>query len=68
MNVFEATYRPDPARSVPEEMYPQTENPSPVAELLNHLYAIHHVGVARVWVPDVTDMAAMRGTLKVRPS
>ena len=65
VNVFEATFRPDPANSVAEDMYPQTENPSPAAELLNQLYATHHEGVAKIWVQDDTDIAAMRGTLEV---
>ena len=65
VNLLEAQYRPDPTKSVSEEMYPQMENPSPVAELINQLYVIHHVGVAKIWVQDERDIAALRVTLEV---
>ena len=65
MNLFEAKYRPDLTKSVSEEMYPQTENPSPVPELLGVLYTAYNMGVAKVWVQDETDIAAMRSVLKV---
>ena len=65
VNLFEATFREDPQSSVIEDIYPQTENPNPVAELVNQLYATHHEGVAKVWVQDETDIAAMRGMLEV---
>ncbi|XP_076459559.1 uncharacterized protein LOC143292830 isoform X2 [Babylonia areolata] len=64
VNMFEDKFRPDPKNSVEEEMYPQTDNPSPVAELLNMLYATHHEGVANIWIHDDNDITSMRTTLE----
>ncbi|KAK7507165.1 hypothetical protein BaRGS_00001100, partial [Batillaria attramentaria] len=64
VNLFEASFRADPARSVSQELYPQTENPSPVAELLQQLYVTHAEGKVKVWVYDETDISAMKNTLE----
>lgn len=64
VNMFEAKFRPDPQNSVEEDMYPQTDNPSPVPEMLNMLYATHHEGVAKIWIHDDNDITSMRLTLE----
>lgn len=64
VNLFEASFRADPTRSVSQELYPQTENPSPVAELVQQLYVTHAQGKVKVWVHDETDISAMKNTLE----
>ncbi|KAL8564023.1 hypothetical protein ACOMHN_024703 [Nucella lapillus] len=64
VNMFEAKFRPTEGNSVEEDLFPQTDNPSPVAELLNQLYATHHEGVAKIWIQDDNDITSMKLTLE----
>ncbi|XP_038060132.1 uncharacterized protein LOC119731158 [Patiria miniata] len=61
----EVLYRPDPSRSVKERLYSEENNPSPVYELLQKLYAIHASGVLTVWVKDVAELNILQEPLKV---
>lgn len=58
-------YRPDPARSVIEDLYSSEENPSPVLSLLEELYAIHAIGVTKFWVKDEKEISSMKLALRV---
>ncbi|XP_071808816.1 uncharacterized protein [Asterias amurensis] len=62
---IEALYRPDPKRSVKERLYSEVNNPSPVNELMQKLYAIHASGVVTVWVHDVAELDILKEPLKV---
>ena len=59
-------YRPDPNKSVKEMIYASEENPSPVVQILDELYAIHAKGIVKFWVADETDMVSMKKALQVR--
>lgn len=58
-------YRPDPARSVIEDLYSSEENPSPMLSLLEELYAIHAIGVTKFWVKDEKEISSMKLALQV---
>lgn len=58
-------YRPDPTKSVEEEIYSSEENPSPLLPLLDELYAIHAKGAVSFWVADEKDMTSMKEPLTV---
>lgn len=62
---IEALYRPDPTRSVKERLYSEVNNPSPVNELMQKLYAIHASGVVTVWVHDVAELDILKEPLKI---
>ncbi|XP_062571748.1 uncharacterized protein LOC134233763 [Saccostrea cucullata] len=57
-------YRPDPDRSVIEDLYSSEENPSPVLSLLEELYAIHAIGVTKFWVKDEKEISSMKLALR----
>ncbi|KAK3092024.1 hypothetical protein FSP39_024509, partial [Pinctada imbricata] len=57
------TYRPDPERSVVEEVYSSEENPSPLIRLLDELYAVHANGIAKFWVANEQEMTSMKDAL-----
>lgn len=57
-------YRPDPARSVIEDLYSSEENPSPMLSLLEELYAIHAIGVTKFWVKDEKEISSMKLALQ----
>lgn len=58
-------YRPDPDRSVIEDLYSSEENPSPVLSLLEELYAIHAIGLTKFWVKDEKEISSMKLALRV---
>jgi hypothetical protein len=58
-------YRPDPTKSVEELIYASEENPTPVMQILDELYAIHAKGIVHFWVADETDMVSMKKPLQV---
>lgn len=57
-------YRPDPTKSVEELIYASEENPTPVMQILDELYAIHAKGIVHFWVADETDMVSMKKPLQ----
>nr|XP_022317995.1 uncharacterized protein LOC111121142 [Crassostrea virginica] len=57
-------YRPDPDRSVIEDLYSSEENPSPVLSLLEELYAIHAIGLTKFWVKDEKEISSMKLALR----
>ncbi|XP_025089371.1 LOW QUALITY PROTEIN: uncharacterized protein LOC112561236 [Pomacea canaliculata] len=59
VNLVEGTFRPYEGRSVEQDLYPRTENPSPVLDLLHVLYAAYAENVSKVWVHDESDLSAM---------
>ncbi|XP_078663391.1 uncharacterized protein LOC144906712 [Branchiostoma floridae x Branchiostoma belcheri] len=61
----EERFRPDPAQSVEQLLYPVGSNPLPVLDLLSQLYAIHASGRVTVWVKDKAEMQALKTPLKV---
>ena len=61
----EALYRPDEGRSIKERLYSEENNPLPVYELLQQLYAIHASGIVSVWVKDVAELNILQEPLKV---
>lgn len=65
MNLVEGTFRPYEGRSVEQDLYPRTENPSPVLDLLHVLYAAYAENVSKVWVHDESDLSAMSTALRV---
>jgi hypothetical protein len=62
----EALYRPNPQRSIEDELYDALDNPSPVPELTYEIYGMHANGTVSVWVQDATEMEYLRGPLKVK--
>lgn len=65
VDTVESYYRPDPTESTEEELYPQTENPSPLFDLLHRLYTYSATGIVRVWIHDVDDLLTMSSALEV---
>ncbi|XP_022111291.1 uncharacterized protein LOC110990548 [Acanthaster planci] len=61
----EKLYRPDPNRSIKERLYAEENNPLPVYELMQKLYAIHASGILTVWVKDVAELNILQEPLKV---
>ncbi|XP_077979902.1 uncharacterized protein LOC144435200 [Glandiceps talaboti] len=61
----ERLYRPDPKRSVEEPLYSVTNNPLPVYDLMNKLYALHARGKVRVYVKDSAELTTLRGSLQM---
>ncbi|XP_052760655.1 uncharacterized protein LOC128203318 [Mya arenaria] len=61
----EKIYRPDPTRSVENELYSATNNPLPVFRLLEDMYAIQASGVVNFWVKDDREMTALKRPLEV---
>ncbi|KAL5006495.1 hypothetical protein ScPMuIL_015301 [Solemya velum] len=61
----ESLYRPDPTKSIQEDLYDSVENPLPVMRLLTLLYATHASGIVKFWVRDETDLTSMKDTLQV---
>ena len=66
VDTIESYYRPDPTNSVEEELYPQTENPSPVLDQLHRLYAFSATGRVKVWVEGEDDLLTLIPALEVR--
>ncbi|XP_048764413.1 uncharacterized protein LOC125672258 isoform X1 [Ostrea edulis] len=57
-------YRPDPDRSVIEDLYSSEENPSPLLSLLEELYAISATGITKFWVKDEKEISSMKLALR----
>ncbi|CAH1794195.1 unnamed protein product [Owenia fusiformis] len=57
-------YRPNPNQSVQNELYGSTDNPLPVFELLNKIYAMEAQGIVKFWTKDETELQSMRGSLQ----
>ena len=62
----EALYRPDPKKSVEDELYDSLENPSPVPEIAFEIYGMHANGTVNVWIEDPAEMEYLRTSLKVK--
>ncbi|KAK3601832.1 hypothetical protein CHS0354_041752 [Potamilus streckersoni] len=60
----ELLYRPNPTKSVEEELYSSADNPTPVFSILEELYGIHATGKVKFWVHDDTEMTSMKTALK----
>lgn len=61
----EKIYRPDPTKSVEEELYSSVNNPLPVYQLLEDIYAIQASGVVKFWIKDDMEMTALKRPLEV---
>ena len=59
------TFRPDPDKSVVEDIYSSEENPSPLLGLLDELYARHAIGIIKFWIGDEKEATTMKETLEV---
>ncbi|XP_035695372.1 uncharacterized protein LOC118429104 [Branchiostoma floridae] len=62
---IEELYRPDPKKSVQEQIYSMANNPSPVMELMQIIYAAHASGKVEFYVEDAAEMQSLRAPLKV---
>ncbi|CAH1266792.1 SHH [Branchiostoma lanceolatum] len=62
---IEELYRPDPTKSVKEQIYSMANNPSPVMEILHIIYAAHASGRVEFYVEDAAEMQSLRAPLKV---
>lgn len=62
---IEKVYRPDPTKSVEEELYSATNNPTPLLTLMSDMYGIQARGVVKFWVKDDTEMTALIRPLEV---
>jgi len=62
---IEELYRPDPKKSVQEQIYSMANNPSPVMELMQIIYAAHASGRVEFYVEDAAEMQSLRAPLKV---
>lgn len=60
----EYIYRPDPTKSVEEELYSSVNNPLPVYSLLEDMYAINASGIVKFWVKDDSEMTALKQQLE----
>ena len=58
-------YRPDPTKSVQEELYTKSANPLPALQVMSRIYAMHASGLVRFWVEDEADLASLRSSLQV---
>ena len=58
-------YRPVETESVKEELFSIANNPSPVLEILNNMYAMNANGTVRIWVQDERELITMKEVLKV---
>ncbi|CAH1242188.1 IHH [Branchiostoma lanceolatum] len=65
IQAVEERFRPDPAQSVEQLLYPVGSNPVPVLKLLSQLYAIHASGKVTVWVKDKAEMQTLKTPVKV---
>ena len=62
---MERLYRPDPDKSVQEELYPSTENPLPLYDLMLRLYAIHAKDTVTVSVKSTFELTSLKDAVKV---
>ncbi|KAK2192294.1 hypothetical protein NP493_35g06091 [Ridgeia piscesae] len=62
---LERLYRPDPDKSIEEELYGVMDNPLPVYELLVRMYAMHAKGKVTVWVLNEVEVEYIRSALEV---
>ncbi|XP_064638416.1 uncharacterized protein LOC135494385 [Lineus longissimus] len=62
---IERLYRPDPAKSVKEELYGAADNPTPAMDLIHRVYALTAAGNVKVWAKDETEITSMKNALKV---
>ena len=59
MPSVEKIYRPDPTKSVEEELYSSVNNPLPAYDLLDAIYGIQAKGIVKFWVKDDSEMTAL---------
>ena len=62
---FKALFRPDPTKSIEEELYGAEFNPSAVPEIIYQMYAFSANGTVTVWVNNEEEMKFLRSPLKV---
>lgn len=61
---LEALFRPDPKKSVEDELYDSQGNPSPVPEVAYEIYGMHANGTVNVWVQNAAELEYLRTSLK----
>ena len=62
---LDTLYRPDPKRSVQEELYSANDNPMPVIQIIHRMFAMHAKGQVFVWVNDPAEIRELYHPLKV---
>lgn len=58
-------YRPDPTKSVQEMIYSSEENPTPIVQILDEIYAINAKGRVNFFVAGEADIVSMKKALQV---
>ncbi|XP_064631957.1 uncharacterized protein LOC135490616 [Lineus longissimus] len=58
-------YRPDPTKSIEEQLYSPENNPSPLMDLIKRMYAFNAEGKAVLWINDDTEATSMKNVLRM---
>jgi hypothetical protein len=58
-------YRPDPNKSIQEQLYSPENNPSPLLDLIKRMYAFSATGKAVIWIMNDAEATSMKNVLKV---